>query len=186
MYTGCEHYNMLFAVGGIAQRLRWDHYIDLGGLDKYTKTQPKHVCTLLDTSKQVFTQQCVKFDWERFAFCVNHAARHSVMRYFVDSRVPSNSYLQPCHAGQSINGLVKTWRPHQGKLPAPSSYYIVIFLKSNFYSFLKEIVDSSVFHSVTKTLIYVSKLTRQVDQIYLKLFLKKTSQILVLLVLLLT
>ena len=24
---------MLFAVGGIAQRLRWDHYIDLGGLD---------------------------------------------------------------------------------------------------------------------------------------------------------
>ena len=31
--TGCERYNMLFAVGGIAQRLRWDHYIDLGGLD---------------------------------------------------------------------------------------------------------------------------------------------------------
>ena len=31
--TGCERYNVLFAVGGIAQRLRWDHYIDLGGLD---------------------------------------------------------------------------------------------------------------------------------------------------------
>ena len=31
--TGCERYNMLFAVGGIARRLRWDHYIYLGGLD---------------------------------------------------------------------------------------------------------------------------------------------------------
>ena len=31
--TGCERYNVLFAVGGITQRLRWDHYIDLGGLD---------------------------------------------------------------------------------------------------------------------------------------------------------
>ena len=33
LITGCERYNVLFAVGGIAQRLRWDHYIDLGGLD---------------------------------------------------------------------------------------------------------------------------------------------------------